>query len=56
LQENLKTFVYLDAALLVIVAALFSSSGKEDACTAGERERATNATQFAGTSTATYRS
>jgi type IV secretory pathway VirB10-like protein len=27
LQKNLKTFVYLGAALLVIVAALFSSSG-----------------------------
>ena len=29
LQENLKTFVYLGAASLVIVAALFSSSGKK---------------------------
>src|ERR1700735_3439608 len=29
LQQNLKTFVYLGAALLVIVAALFSSSGKK---------------------------
>src|SRR5260221_2105723 len=29
LQKNLKTFVYLAAALLVIVAALFSSSGKK---------------------------
>ena len=29
LQNNLKTFVYLGAALLVIVAALFSSSGKK---------------------------
>src|SRR5436309_2902571 len=29
LQRNLKTFVYLGAALLVIVAALFSSSGKK---------------------------
>jgi len=29
LAENLKTFVYLGAALLVIVAALFSSSGKK---------------------------
>ena len=28
LQKNLKTFVYLGAALLVIVAALFSSTGK----------------------------
>ena len=28
LQKNLKIFVYLGAALLVIVAALFSSSGK----------------------------
>jgi type IV secretion system protein VirB10 len=28
-QKNLKTFVYLGAALLVIVAALFSSSGKK---------------------------
>jgi len=27
LQKNLKTFVYLGAALLVIVAALFSASG-----------------------------
>src|ERR1700741_3325596 len=29
LQKNLKTFVYLGAALLVIVAALFCSSGKK---------------------------
>ncbi len=29
LQKNLKTFVYLGAALLVIVAAVFSSSGKK---------------------------
>src|ERR1700683_1009128 len=29
LQKNLKTFVYLGAALLVIVAALFSSSGEK---------------------------
>ena len=29
LRKNLKTFVYLGAALLVIVAALFSSSGKK---------------------------
>jgi type IV secretion system protein VirB10 len=29
LQKNLKTFVYLGAALLVIVAALFSSFGKK---------------------------
>ena len=29
LQKNLKTFVYLSAALLVIVAALFSSSPKK---------------------------
>src|SRR5260370_26578081 len=29
LQKNLKTFVYLGAGLLVIVAALFSSSGKK---------------------------
>ncbi len=29
LQNNLKTFVYLGAVLLVIVAALFSSSGKK---------------------------
>jgi type IV secretory pathway VirB10-like protein len=29
LQKNLKTFVYLGSALLVIVAALFSSSGKK---------------------------
>jgi type IV secretion system protein TrbI len=29
LQKNLKTFVYLGAALLVIVAALFSSSSKK---------------------------
>jgi len=31
LQKNLKTFVYLGAASLVIVAALFSSSGKKTA-------------------------
>src|SRR5580698_8067521 len=29
LQKNLKTFVYLGSALLVIVAALFSSAGKK---------------------------
>ncbi len=29
LQKNLKTFVYLGAVLLVIVAAIFSSSGKK---------------------------
>jgi type IV secretion system protein TrbI len=29
LQKNVKTFVYLGAALLVIVAAIFSSSGKK---------------------------
>ena len=29
LQKNLKTFVYLGAAMLVIVAAIFSSSGKK---------------------------
>ena len=29
LQKNLKTFVYLGAALLVIVAAFFSSSSKK---------------------------
>jgi len=29
LQKNLKTFVYLGTALLVIVAALFSSTGKK---------------------------
>ena len=29
LQKNLKTFVYLGAAVLVIVAALFSSTGKK---------------------------
>jgi len=29
LQKNLKTLVYLGAALLVIVAALFSSSARE---------------------------
>ena len=31
LRKNLKTFVYLGAAMLVIVAALFSSSGKKTA-------------------------
>ena len=29
LQKNLKTIVYLGAALLVIVAAIFSSTGKK---------------------------
>src|SRR4029077_4680240 len=29
LQKNFKTFVYLGAVLLVIVAALFTSSGKK---------------------------
>ena len=48
LQKNLKTFVYLGAALLVIVAALFSSSGKKTPATTGQRERATPATDLAG--------
>ncbi len=48
LQKNLKTFVYLGAALLVIVAALFSSSGKEDASATGQRERSTAATDVTG--------
>ena len=48
LQKNLKTFVYLGAALLVIVAALFSSSGKKTPATTGQRERATTATHLAG--------
>ncbi len=30
LQKNLKMLVYLGAAALVIVAAIFSSTGKED--------------------------
>ena len=47
LQKNLKTFVYLGAVLLVIVAALFSSSGKKTPAT-GEREGATPATGLAG--------
>ena len=38
LQKNLKTFVYLGAALLVIVAALFSSTGKKTPATAGRGE------------------
>ena len=38
LQKNLKTFVYLGAALLVIVAALFSSSGKKTPAATGERK------------------
>jgi type IV secretion system protein VirB10 len=33
LKKNLKTFVYLGAALLVIVAALFSSTGKKTPAT-----------------------
>jgi type IV secretion system protein TrbI len=33
LKKNLKTFVYLGAALLVIVAALFSSTGKKTTAT-----------------------
>ena len=38
LQKNLKTFVYLGAALLVIVAALFSSSGKKTPAQQAERK------------------
>ena len=48
LQKNLKTFVYLGAVLLVIVAALFSSSGKKTPGQQAERERATPATSLAG--------
>ena len=33
LKKNLKTFVYLGAAMLVIVAALFSSTGKKTTAT-----------------------
>ena len=44
LRKNLKTFVYLGAALLVIVAALFSSSCKEDASATGRRERSASPT------------
>ncbi len=35
LQRNLKTLVYLGAALLVIVAAIFSSTGKKNQGTKG---------------------
>jgi len=38
-QKNLKTFVYLGAALLVIVAALFSSSGKKTPAQQASGER-----------------
>ena len=48
LQKNLKTFVYLGAASLVIVAALFSSSGKKTPAPAGRRQRAATATHLAG--------
>ena len=48
LQKNLKTFVYLGAALLVIVAALFSSSGKKTPAQQAERERPAAATDVAG--------
>ena len=39
LQKNLKTFVYLGAALLVIVAALFSSSGKKTSASQATKEK-----------------
>ena len=48
LQKNLKTFVYLGAALLVIVAALFSSSGKKTPGQQASAQRATPATSLAG--------
>jgi type IV secretion system protein TrbI len=35
LQRNLKTLVYLGAALLVIIAAIFSSTGKKNQATKG---------------------
>ena len=36
LQRNLKTFVYLGAAALVILAAIFSSTGKKTTGTKGQ--------------------
>ena len=44
LRKNLKTFVYLGAALLVIVAALFSSSSKKTPAQQAERERSASPT------------
>ena len=44
-QKNLKMFVYLGAAVLVIAAAIFSSAGKKRPG-AGRRERATTATHL----------
>ena len=35
LQKNLKPMLYLGAAVLVIVAAIFSGTGEEDACQKG---------------------
>jgi type IV secretion system protein VirB10 len=56
LQKNLKTLVYLGAALLVIVAALFSSSGKK---TPGQQASAKGHRRnrpYRTTPTTTYRS
>jgi type IV secretion system protein VirB10 len=50
LQRNLKTFVYLGAAMLVIVAAIFSSSGKntpeQQASAKGQSPQPTQYRQF----------
>ena len=57
LQKNLKTFVYLGAALLVIVAALFSSSGKKTPATTGQPRKGNHRNQPCRTTpTATCRS
>jgi len=48
LQKNLKTLVYLGAALLVIVGSALQFIRQEDARTTGERERPAPATDVAG--------
>ena len=48
LQKNLKTFVYLGAALLVIVAALFRDCGKKTPYSRCRCQGAAPATDLAG--------
>ena len=48
LQKNMKLFLYLGAALLVIVAAVFSSSGKKDTGFGSRREEPAAATGSSG--------
>ena len=55
LQKNLKTFVYLGAALLVIAAALFSSTAKKTPRSRRQRRVSRRSPLFRTTPTTTCR-